>query len=99
MADFTEEDFDLSLSPVKKASVKQGRRAEGQEDEQSPTFEMAASPLMARRLSGDILMGDGAKEIQETAPPRRAGGWADENSRAKTVNSELNPPNDINFVK
>ena len=94
MADFDEEELDLSLSPVKKASVKQGRRAGGQEEDESPTFEMAASPLKARPLSGDILLEDGPLALQTNAPSRRAGGWADENSRAKTAKPDFDQPDD-----
>ena len=92
MAELTEEELDLSLSPLKKVSVKQGRRAGGNEDGDSPTFEMSASPLKARPLSGDILLDETPMKLQANAPPRRAGGWADENSKAKPSKPEIDYP-------
>ena len=96
MAEFTEEELDLSLSPLKKASVKQGRRAGGHEDDESPTFEMSASPLKARPLSGDILLDPPPTKLKANAnaPPRRAGGWADESSKAKPTQPEVDYPDE-----
>ena len=94
MAELSGEELDLSLSPLKKVSAKQGRRAGGKEDAESPTFEMSASPLKARPLSGDILLDEGPIKLKANAPPRRSGGWADENSKAKTVKSEAEYPED-----
>ena len=80
MAEFTTEELDLSLSPVKKPSAKVGRRAGGgwEENEvESPTFEISSSPLKARRASGDILLDDKPGKFSST-PSRRAAGWAEE---------------------
>jgi len=79
-------DLDFSLSPVKRATAKQGRRAgiKGDEDEENElleeTFEMADSPLRGRPQTGDILLEDGPRRPNENAPPRRTGGWGDSSS-------------------
>ena len=86
MSDSAEE-IDFSLSPVKKSAARQGRRAGDQDDGDSPTFEMAASPLKTRPMTGDIMLEDAPRRPQASAPPRRAGGWGDETSRAKTAKS------------
>merc|ERR1712130_201196 len=86
MSDSAEE-IDFSLSPVKRSGARQGRRAADQEDGDSPTFEMAASPLRTRPMTGDILLEDVPRRPQASAPPRRAGGWGDETMRAKTAKS------------
>ena len=83
-----EEEFDLSLSPVRKSAPKQGRRAGGPgggvEDVQD---KLMGSPLKSRPMSGDFLDA-GPVRPETSGPPRRAGGWADENARAKTAKSE-----------
>ena len=87
-------DLDFSLSPVKRSTAKQGRRAKdeqldlGLEDE---TFEMAASPLKSRPMTGDILLEDGPR-ARASAPPRRTGGWGEETSRTKTAKSVYREP-------
>ena len=88
-------DLDFSLSPVKRATAKQGRRAAGGKDDQldpleDETFEMAASPLKSRPMTGDILLDDGPRP-RASAPPRRTGGWGEE-TRAKTAKSVYREP-------
>ena len=87
-------DLDFSLSPVKRATAKQGRRAGGKDDEldqlADETFEMAASPLKSRPMTGDILLEDGPRP-RASAPPRRTGGWGEE-TRAKTAKSVFREP-------
>jgi intraflagellar transport protein 43 len=87
-----EPSLDLSLSPVKRATAKQGRRAAGRaedqpEVEEEETFEMAASPLR-RPEGGDFLEASGPRA---SAPPRRTGGWGDE-VRARTAKSVFREP-------
>ena len=91
MSDSADE-IDFSLSPVKKSTASQGRRAAGQKDIESPTFEMAGSPLKSRPMTGNILLEDVPRRPQASAPPRRAGGWGDETSRAKTAKSMFSQP-------
>eukprot|EP00092_Neocalanus_flemingeri_P006648 GFUD01007174.1.p1 GENE.GFUD01007174.1~~GFUD01007174.1.p1 ORF type:complete len:218 (-),score=74.30 GFUD01007174.1:36-689(-) len=91
MSDSADE-IDFSLSPVKKSAARQGRRAGGQDDTESPTFDMSASPLKSRPMTGDILLEDEPRRPQASAPPRRAGGWGDETSRAKTAKSVFSQP-------
>ena len=91
MSDSSQE-IDFSLSPVKKSTARQGRRAGGLDDEESPTFEMAASPLKSRPMTEDILLEDVPRRPQASAPPRRTGGWGDETSRAKTAKSVFSEP-------
>ena len=86
MSDSAEE-IDFSLSPVKRSAARQGRRAGDLEDGESPTFEMAASPLRTRPMTGDIMLEDVPRRPQASAPPRRAGGWGDDTVRAKTAKS------------
>ena len=88
MSDSAEE-IDFSLSPVKKSAVRQGRRAGVQDDGDSPTFEMADSPLKSRPMTGDILLEDAPRRPHASAPPRRAGGWGDETTRARTAKSAI----------
>ena len=88
-------DLDFSLSPVKRSTAKQGRRAggkqQGEEDVlEEDTFDMAASPLKSRPMTGDILLDDGPRP-RASAPPRRTGGWGDE-TRAKTAKSAYREP-------
>merc|ERR1712107_163130 len=86
-------DLDFSLSPVKRSTAKQGRRAGGKQQRgeedvlEEDTFDMAASPLKSRPMTGDILLDDGPRP-RASAPPRRTGGWGDE-TRAKNSKGGL----------
>ena len=85
-----EEEFDLSLSPVRKSAPKQGRRAGAEPaGEAAEPSDLMGSPLKSRPMSVDVLEDGGGEARPDTSgPPRRAGGWADENSRAKTAKAD-----------
>ena len=75
-------DLDFSLSPVKRSTARQGRRARAQEEEEEEeVVEMEGSPLRAREAGLGEALGPRA-----SAPPRRQGGWGEE-SRARTGRS------------
>ena len=86
-----EEDIDLSLSPLRKALPKQGRRAgTGVQNDggSSSNFldetNTSMSNLRSRPVSGEVFLDDSNRRPSGTGPPlhgRRTGGWADENSR------------------
>ena len=87
-------EFDLSLSPVRRSAPTKGRRAnqQGFLEEQDGEEELGFnSPLESRPLSGELLLDDNDGRGQHApAPPhgRRTGGWADEAAvRAKTAKS------------
>jgi len=90
--DDSPDELDFSLSPVKKSGARQGRRAATEEDNESPTFEMAESPLKSRPMTGDILLEDAPRRPRPSAPPRRTGGWGEETARAKTAKSVFAEP-------
>ena len=96
----TDDDFDLSLSPVRKpVAPKQGRRANAAgafaaADNENENF---TNSLKARRRKSDDIFDDedelqnsistGRRKMGTGPPPqgRRTGGWADENSRIKSA--------------
>ena len=90
-----DEELDFSLSPVKRSTAKQGRRAGAglQDQEGEDTFQMAASPLRSRPMTGgEILLEDSApRKVEGSAPPRRTGGWG-EDTRVKTAKSVYREP-------
>lgn len=90
-----DEDLAFSLSPVKRSTAKQGRRAGAglQDQEGEDTFQMAASPLRSRPMTGgEMLLEDSApRKVEGSAPPRRTGGWG-EDTRVKTAKSVYREP-------
>ena len=91
-----DDDLDFSLSPVKRSTAKQGRRAGGglQDQEGEDTFQMAASPLRSRPMTGgEMLLEDSGapRAVEGSAPPRRTGGWGEE-TRVKTAKSVFREP-------
>jgi len=77
--------IDLSLSPARKSAPRQGRRAVG-ESAFTDSPEISGSPLKPRPLNDDLNLDDNpVPRPRGTAPPRRAGGWAEETSRAKSA--------------
>lgn len=90
--------LDFSLSPVKRSTARQGRRAgikgEGEEEHEllDETFEMADSPLRGRPMTGDILLEDGPRRPNDNAPPRRTGGWGDTTSSGKIAKPVYREP-------
>lgn len=88
-----DEDFDLSLSPIRKSAPKQGRRADlqsGRPDQDGSSKVMFDDSLKSRPLSGELFLDDEGPGGSRPPPPmhgRRTGGWADETSRTKTAKS------------
>merc|ERR1712150_29765 len=87
------DDFDMSLSPAKRSAPTKGRRAnnKGHAMEDTEDEELfIPTTLKSRPVSGDLFGDDEDTGSGNGRPPphgRRTGGWADENSRAKTAKS------------
>ena len=88
--------MDLSLSPVKRSAPSKGRRATNSATKQGfldddDSLGGPGSPLKQRPVSGELFLEDDTATSNRSRPPpphgRRTGGWADENSRAKTAKS------------
>jgi len=95
--------MNLSLSPVRKSAPRQGRRAVMSQDsnDNMDSPPLAGSPTKGRLDSADISLANdsGARQSRKSAPPRREGGWADENSRPPPMGDEVTLSNDRNLMK
>jgi len=86
------DDFDLSLSPIKKSAPTKGRRANasaGKAFEDDDEEFLVSSTLKSRPVSGELFLDEDIGPARSKTSPtcRRTGGWADETSRAKTAKS------------
>jgi hypothetical protein len=83
-----DDDFNPDLSPNRKSAPgpKVGRRAFASVDSLEARDSAAEFASKSRPISGEMLLDDNPAFGKKAAPPhgRRTGGWADENSRAKT---------------